>query len=283
MPTITAMAPTSATTVGTTRATPIEARAIAEKIGFRTTLNGPAMMRSVRSASSTPIRQERPIASCDQVARAKLITTEASPRTRIADGTTSSWSDHPSNARAGAPIHAADPKVIRPDDSRAAAGNDDDSRKPVSPVRRHCKAMRPTRVIETNATSSTKTAAVIDRSWCRTRWRCSSSARVPGCCAMGSATNEIDIDRPADDVWKVVRDFGGLAAWMPGIDSCRVEGDDRILEMMGMELTERLLRLDDDARTLAYGITNSPMPIEHHEATIRVTAVDDRTSHVTYT
>jgi len=50
---------------------------------------------------------------------------------------------------------------------------------------------------------------------------------------MGSATNEIDIDRPADDVWKVVRDFGGLAAWMPGIDSCRVEGDDRILEMMG--------------------------------------------------
>ena len=27
---------------------------------------------------------------------------------------------------------------------------------------------------------------------------------------MGTATNEIDIDRPADDVWKVVRDFGGL-------------------------------------------------------------------------
>ena len=81
----------------------------------------------------------------------------------------------------------------------------------------------------------------------------------------------------------VVRDFGGLAAWMPGIDSCRVEGDDRILEMMGMELTERLLRLDDDARTLAYGIAKSPMLIEHHEATIVVTQVDDRSSHVTYT
>ena len=100
---------------------------------------------------------------------------------------------------------------------------------------------------------------------------------------MGSATNEIDIERPADDVWKVVRDFGGLAAWMPGIDACRVEGDDRILEMMGMELTEKLLRLDDDARTLVYGIAKSPMPIEHHEATIVVTPVDDRSSHVTYT
>ena len=42
---------------------------------------------------------------------------------------------------------------------------------------------------------------------------------------MGTATNEIDIDRPADDVWKVVRDFGGLAEWMPGIEKCRVEGN----------------------------------------------------------
>jgi hypothetical protein len=100
---------------------------------------------------------------------------------------------------------------------------------------------------------------------------------------MGSATNEIDIDRPADDVWKVVRDFGGLAAWMPGVDSCRVEGNDRILETMGMELTETLVRLDDDGRTLAYGIAKSPMPIEYHEATIAVAAVDDRSSHVTYT
>ena len=99
---------------------------------------------------------------------------------------------------------------------------------------------------------------------------------------MGSATNEIDIDRPAEEVWKLVRDFGGLAAWMPGIDSCRVEGDDRILEMMGMELTEKLIRLDDDARTLVYGIAKSPMPIEHHEATIAVTPVDDQSSHVTY-
>lgn len=100
---------------------------------------------------------------------------------------------------------------------------------------------------------------------------------------MGSATREIDIDRPADEVWKVVRDFGGLAAWMPGIDSCRVDGDERIIEMLGMEVTEKLVRLDEDSRTLVYGIAKSPMPIEHHEATIAVSAVDDATSHVTYT
>lgn len=99
---------------------------------------------------------------------------------------------------------------------------------------------------------------------------------------MGSATNEIDIDRPADEVWKVVGDFGGIGAWMPGIDSCRVEGDDRILEMMGMELVETLRASDDATRTLVYGISRSPMPIEHHEATIAVTPTGDASAHVTY-
>lgn len=100
---------------------------------------------------------------------------------------------------------------------------------------------------------------------------------------MGNATNEIDINRSADEVWATVRDFGGLAAWMPGVDSCRLEGDDRIIEMMGMELTEKLLRRDEDTRTLTYGISKSPMPIERHEATIAVTPVDEQSAHVTYT
>jgi polyketide cyclase/dehydrase/lipid transport protein len=99
---------------------------------------------------------------------------------------------------------------------------------------------------------------------------------------MGTATNEIDIDRPANDVWKLVRDFGGLAGWMPGIDSCRVEDNDRILEMMGMELTETLVRCDDNTRTLVYSIAKSPLPIEHHEATIAVTSTGDASCHVTY-
>jgi carbon monoxide dehydrogenase subunit G len=100
---------------------------------------------------------------------------------------------------------------------------------------------------------------------------------------MGEATNEIDIDRPADDVWQVVKDFGGVASWMPGIDSCRADGNDRILEMMGMELTETMVRCDDDARTLVYTIAKSPMPLEHHEASIAVSPTGDASSHVTYT
>jgi carbon monoxide dehydrogenase subunit G len=99
---------------------------------------------------------------------------------------------------------------------------------------------------------------------------------------MGTAMNEIDIDGTADEVWEVVRDFHGLAGWMPGVDSCRAEGDDRIIEMMGMELTETMVRRDDEARTLVYSISKSPMPIEHHEATIAVTPTGDASAHVTY-
>jgi mxaD protein len=97
---------------------------------------------------------------------------------------------------------------------------------------------------------------------------------------MGSGKAEIDIDGSADAVWKVAGDFGGVAGWMPGMDSCRVEGDRRILETMGMTITEQLINKDDAARTLTYGIVDG-VPIESHEATITVTSVGDG-SHVTW-
>ena len=87
---------------------------------------------------------------------------------------------------------------------------------------------------------------------------------------VGSARAEIDIDRPADAVWAVVGDFGGIAGWMPGVESCRTDGDDRIIAMMGMEITERLERRYDDDRVLVYGIVGG-VPVGNHKATITVT------------
>ena len=86
---------------------------------------------------------------------------------------------------------------------------------------------------------------------------------------MGNAEVDITIDRPADEVWKVAGDFAGLGDWMPGIESCRVEGDDRHLSMSGMELTETLVSKDDQARTLVYSITKG-LPLERHSTTLKV-------------
>lgn len=97
---------------------------------------------------------------------------------------------------------------------------------------------------------------------------------------MGHGQATIDIDKPADDVWAVIGDFGGIGDWMPGIDSCRVEGDDRILEMMGMEITERLVSKDDAGRVLTYSITKGA-PVETHQGVITVTPTGG-TTHVTW-
>jgi carbon monoxide dehydrogenase subunit G len=98
---------------------------------------------------------------------------------------------------------------------------------------------------------------------------------------MASAISEIDIARGADEVWAVAGDFGGLAAWMPGIENCTVDGDVRTIDMGGMQIGERLLRRDDDARVLVYGIASGPVPVSHHEATISVTPAGSG-SHVTW-
>ncbi|HUY23118.1 MAG TPA: SRPBCC family protein [Acidimicrobiales bacterium] len=97
---------------------------------------------------------------------------------------------------------------------------------------------------------------------------------------MGKARAEIDIDRPADAVWAVVGDFGGIAGWMPGVESCQLDGDDRVIKMMGMEVIERLERRDDDDRVLVYGIAGG-VPVGNHRATIAVSGAG-ATSHVTW-
>ena len=97
---------------------------------------------------------------------------------------------------------------------------------------------------------------------------------------MGTARAETTIAKPADQVWGVVGNFGELT-WMPGVDACRLEGDDRVISMFGMEITERQLKRDDAGRTLTYGIVGGPVQVEKHEATITVTPQGDG-SHVTW-
>lgn len=87
---------------------------------------------------------------------------------------------------------------------------------------------------------------------------------------MGEARAEITIDRPADEVWAKIGNFGELT-WMPGVDSCELDGDDRILGMFGsMRIVERQFARDDEERTLTYGIVDGDMKPEVHRATIKV-------------
>lgn len=98
---------------------------------------------------------------------------------------------------------------------------------------------------------------------------------------MATRQTDIAIDKSPDDLWALTGDFAGIG-WMPGIDSCEVEGDVRTLSMMGMTIKEKLVRRDEATRTLAYSIVEGPFPVTRHESAVIVDA-DGAGSKVTWT
>jgi protein-tyrosine phosphatase len=67
---------------------------------------------------------------------------------------------------------------------------------------------------------------------------------------VGTGDASVSVERPADVVWARIGQFGGIDKWMPGVDSCVVDGDVRRLSVFGMDITERLVARDDAARVL---------------------------------
>ena len=90
---------------------------------------------------------------------------------------------------------------------------------------------------------------------------------------MASATAELTMSASPDAVWPILRDFHGLPNWMPGIETSVAECDDRVLSMMDMTIRERLVKLDEDGRSVTYSIVDGA-PVESHEATITVHDAD---------
>jgi Polyketide cyclase / dehydrase and lipid transport len=98
---------------------------------------------------------------------------------------------------------------------------------------------------------------------------------------MAEGRAEAKVAASPQEIWALVGDFGGLADWMPGMDACELDGDVRKIRTMGLEIHEQLKERDDDARRISYSIVKSPMPLEHHLATITV-AEDGGGSFVTW-
>ena len=90
---------------------------------------------------------------------------------------------------------------------------------------------------------------------------------------MGQGRATIDIARSADEVWGIIGNFGGLSSWMPGVESCVLDGQERRISMMGMEIVERLITHDDPTRTFSYSIIGG-FKVDHHVGTIQVLDAD---------
>ena len=86
---------------------------------------------------------------------------------------------------------------------------------------------------------------------------------------MAEGAVDVSVGAPPDEVWAKLGDFGGIGEYFPGIESCRLEGDDRVIGLFGMEIRERLMMRDDQKRTLTYSVV-AGVPVESHSATITV-------------
>ncbi len=86
---------------------------------------------------------------------------------------------------------------------------------------------------------------------------------------MAAGAVDVSVAAAPDEVWEKVGDFAGLKEFFPGIDTFRIEGDDRIIGMFGMEIRERLLAKDDENRVITYSVVEG-VPVDSHTATISV-------------
>jgi hypothetical protein len=92
------------------------------------------------------------------------------------------------------------------------------------------------------------------------------------------------IDAPVASVWGVIRDFGAIGNWLPGVKSCVIEGaepGDRIGAIRRIEMgdvgiiREQLLALSDVDHEVTFSIVESALPIWNYRSTIRLFPVTD--------
>ena len=89
------------------------------------------------------------------------------------------------------------------------------------------------------------------------------------------------IERPAADVWAIVRDFIGLTAWSNAVSEARINnnlaadqvGAIRELKVGEAIFVETLVTRSDQAMTLQYDIVQGPLPVTNYLATMRVQAI----------
>jgi hypothetical protein len=92
---------------------------------------------------------------------------------------------------------------------------------------------------------------------------------------MGQVAVKVTIPVAADQVWQILRDFGGMDKWAYGVDSLSLSGAGpgavRTIHFKdGARVVERLESLDDSSRHLSYTILESTLPVEGYVAAMTV-------------
>jgi hypothetical protein len=101
---------------------------------------------------------------------------------------------------------------------------------------------------------------------------------------MASIHKELTIDARPEVVWDALRDWGALhERLVPGfVVAAELDGEDRVVTFFnGSVVRELFVDLDEESRRLVWAIHDSPLGLEHHNASAQVFADgEDRTRFV---
>jgi uncharacterized protein YndB with AHSA1/START domain len=95
---------------------------------------------------------------------------------------------------------------------------------------------------------------------------------------MANVEQTIQIDAPAEKVWRLAGDPGRIADWMPALSTSTVVGDRRSCGLaQGGQIEERILEHSDDERRYRYEIREGPMPLRTYVSSLSVDGQDGST------
>src|SRR5215469_2148710 len=91
---------------------------------------------------------------------------------------------------------------------------------------------------------------------------------------MAQASSNIELDVPADEVWKLIGGFGSLPDWLPYIPKSELAEGGRTRRLVnpdGSAIVERLMAFDERGRSYTYHIVQAPFPVTDYYSTLKVT------------
>ncbi len=89
---------------------------------------------------------------------------------------------------------------------------------------------------------------------------------------MATITKTIPAKSGAVAAWQKISDIGAVDKLVDMIAACSLEGDTRVCTLPdGQEIKERIITVDEAAKRVVYTVTDGPLPLEFHCASVQVT------------
>lgn len=98
---------------------------------------------------------------------------------------------------------------------------------------------------------------------------------------MASITKTIPAAAGSKVAWKKISDIGAVDKLVEMIASCSLDGDVRTCTLPdGQAIKERVITVDEDVKRVVYTVTEGPLPMEFHCASVQVVEEDNQTNVV---